>query len=98
MLMRWGWAVVMLGMFPGAGGAQDAVAPEDFEATVRKLEEAISAGASGEEESGAAQPEEEASPPATSDSTTPWTNLLRMEAATLTLLPRRGAGTDDSFV
>ncbi|GMT98455.1 hypothetical protein KH5H1_25740 [Corallococcus caeni] len=39
-----------------------------------------------------------ASPPATADSTLPWTNLLRMDAATLTLLPRRGEGADEGFV
>ncbi|RKH13531.1 hypothetical protein D7V97_05400 [Corallococcus sp. CA053C] len=98
MLMRWSWAVVMLGLVPGAGGAQEAAAPEDFDATIRRLEEAISAEPSGEEEAGAARPEEEASAPATSESTPPWTSLLRMDAATLTLLPRRGAGTDEGFV
>ncbi|RKH30614.1 hypothetical protein D7X12_38960, partial [Corallococcus sicarius] len=96
MLMR--WAVVLLLMSPWAGVAQEAVAPEDFDATLRKLEEALSADASGEEVEGAAHPEEEASPPVTSDSTPPWTSLLRMEAAPLTLLPRRGTGTDEGFV
>ena len=78
MLMRWSWAVVMLGLIPRAGVAREAVAPEGFDATLRRLEEA--------------------SAPATSESTPPWTNLLRMEAATLTLLPRKGEGTDEGFV
>ncbi|NNC21536.1 hypothetical protein HJC22_38100, partial [Corallococcus exiguus] len=96
--MHWSWAVVLLLLVPGAGGAQEAVTPEDFDATVRTLEEAISDKSSGEEEEGEAPSEEEASSPATSDSTPPWTNLLRMDAATLTLLPRMGAGTEEGFV
>ncbi|NNC00541.1 hypothetical protein HI113_42510, partial [Corallococcus exiguus] len=96
--MHWSWAVVLLLLLPGAGGAQEAVTPEDFDATVRRLEEAISDKSSGEEGEGAAQPEAEASPPSTSDSEPPWTNLLRMDAATLTLLPRRGEGTEEGFV
>lgn len=92
MFMRWNWAVVLLLVLPGVGGAQKAVAPEDSDATVHRAEEAIS----GEE--GEAQPEEDASAPATSDSTPPMTNLLRMDAAALTLLPRRGEGTDEGFV
>ncbi|WP_375745641.1 hypothetical protein NR800_13070 [Corallococcus interemptor] len=97
MFMRWSWVIVLL-LLPGAGGAQEVAVPEDHDATVRRLEEAISAEFFGEEEEGAAPPEEEASPSATSDSMAPWTNLLRMDAATLTLLPRRGAGTAEGFV
>ncbi|RKI13306.1 hypothetical protein D7Y13_07655, partial [Corallococcus praedator] len=96
--MHWSWAVVLLLLLPGAGGAQEAVAPEDFDATVRRLEEAISDAPSSEGEAGEAPSEEEASPPARFDSTPPWTNLLRMDAATLTLLPRRGEGTEEGFV
>ncbi|WP_233585954.1 hypothetical protein [Corallococcus sp. CA054B] len=96
--MHWSWAVVLLLLLPGAGGAQEAITPEDFDATVRRLEEAISDKSSGEGEDGEAQPEEEASASATADSTPPWTNLLRMDAATLTLLPRRSEGTAEGFV
>ncbi|RKH04412.1 hypothetical protein D7X32_11330, partial [Corallococcus carmarthensis] len=96
--MHWSWAVVLLLLVPGAGGAQEAATPEDFDATVRRLEEAISDTPSGEEDAGEAPSEEEASPPARFDSTPPWTNLLRMDAATLTLLPRRGEGTEEGFV
>ncbi|NRD68402.1 hypothetical protein HRD49_42420, partial [Corallococcus exiguus] len=96
--MHWSWAVVLLLLVPGAGGAQEAATPEDFDATVRRLEEAISDKSSGEEEEGVAQPEEEASAHATSDSTPPMTNLLRIDAATLTLLPRRGEGTEEGFM
>ncbi|RKH97442.1 hypothetical protein [Corallococcus sp. AB038B] len=98
MFMRWSWTVVLLLLLPGAGGAQEVVAPEDFDSIVSRLEEAISAGSSGEEGEGEAQPGEETSSPATSDSAPAWTNLLRVDAATLTLLPGRGAGTDEGFV
>ncbi|NNB91343.1 hypothetical protein HI292_38080, partial [Corallococcus exiguus] len=96
--MHWSWAVVLLLLLPGAGGAQEATTPEDFDATVRRLEEAISDKASGEEEEDEAPSEEEASAPAAPDSPPPMTNLLRMDAATLTLLPGRGAGTEEGFV
>ncbi|NNB90019.1 hypothetical protein HI292_31230, partial [Corallococcus exiguus] len=96
--MRWSWAVVLLLLLPRAGGAQEAITPEGFDATVRRLEEAISDKSPGEEEEGEAQPEEEASASATAASTRPWTNLLRMDAATLTLLPRRSEGTAEGFV
>ncbi|GMU06612.1 hypothetical protein [Corallococcus caeni] len=96
MLMRWSWAVVVLGLAPEAAWAQEVVAPEDFDAAIRRLEEALATEPSGEDEE--AQPEAEASLPATSGSTPQWTNLLRMDAATLTLLPRRGAGNDEGFV
>jgi len=81
-----------------AGEAQESVTPEDFDAIVRELEEAISDKSSSEDEEGAAQPEEEAAEPEASNTTPPMTNLLRMDAATWTLLPRRGEGTDVGFV
>ncbi|WP_375743625.1 hypothetical protein NR800_37030 [Corallococcus interemptor] len=96
--MHWSWAVVLLLLLPGAGGAQEAITPEDFDATVRRLEEAISDKAAGEEEEDEAPSEDEASAPAAPDSAPPMTNLLRMDAATLTLLPRRGAGAEEGFV
>ncbi|QAT83378.1 hypothetical protein EJ065_1780 [Corallococcus coralloides] len=96
--MHWSWAVVLLLLLPGAGRAQEAITPEDFDATLRRLEEAISHRSSGEEEEDAAPSEEEAFSPATSESTPAWANLLRMDAATLTLLPRRGEGTAEGFV
>ncbi|AEI63081.1 hypothetical protein LILAB_05800 [Corallococcus macrosporus] len=89
----------MLLLLPGEAGAREAVAPEDFDATVRGAEEVISAEPPGEEEAWAAQPKvEEASAPAASEPPLPMTNLLRMDAATWTLLPRRGAGTEEGFV
>ncbi|RKG56875.1 hypothetical protein D7X30_22350 [Corallococcus sp. AB011P] len=96
--MHWSWAVVLLLLSPGAGWAQEAVAPEDFDAIARRLEEAISDKSSGEEDEDEAPSKEDASSPATSDSVPPWTNLLRMDAATLTLLPRRGEGAEEGFV
>ncbi len=92
MFIRWSWAAVLLLLSPGEGWAQENVDPEDFDATIRRLEETIATESLGEDEERESQPEEEASSPVTSDSTPPWTNLLRMEAATLTLLPRRGGG------
>ncbi|RUO88951.1 hypothetical protein D7Y11_32715, partial [Corallococcus sp. AB018] len=97
--MHGSWAVVsLLLLLPGAGGAHEANTPEDFDATVRRLEEALSDNSSDEDEEGEAQPEEEASAPAAPDSAPPMTNLLRMDAATWTLLPRRGAGTEEGFL
>jgi hypothetical protein len=37
--MHGSWAVVFLLLLPGAGGAQEANTSEDFDATVRRLEE-----------------------------------------------------------
>ncbi|WIG94589.1 hypothetical protein [Myxococcus sp. SDU36] len=42
--------------------------------------------------------EEEPASPATHGSRSQWANLLRMEATSLTLLPRRGVGRDEGFV
>ncbi|RKH50545.1 hypothetical protein D7Y23_12845, partial [Corallococcus sp. AB050B] len=67
--MHWSWAVVLLLLSPGAGGAQEAVAPE-----------------------------EEPASPATAGEDARWAHWLRMEATSLTLLPRRGVGGDEGFV
>ncbi|NTX41027.1 hypothetical protein HUA78_42020 [Myxococcus sp. CA033] len=100
MFVRRRWAVVLLLLFPGVGRSEETVGPRDSEevdaAVVREQERDVLLESSAED--GEAQPEEEASPPARSDSTPPWTNLLRMEATTLTLLPRSGAGGDEGFV
>lgn len=95
--MHWSWAVVLLLLLPGAGGAQEAVAPEDFDASVRRLEEALQAEAAGGE-AGAAPSEEEPASPATAGEDARWAHWLRMEATSLTLLPRRGVGEDEGFV
>ncbi|NRD54758.1 hypothetical protein HQQ75_16715, partial [Corallococcus exiguus] len=95
--MHWSWAVVLLLLLPGAGGAQESVAPEAFDAAVRRLEEALQAEAAGGE-AGAAPSEEEPASPATAGEDARWAHWLRMEATSLTLLPRRGAGEDEGFV
>ncbi|GEN05924.1 hypothetical protein SAMN05443572_102958 [Myxococcus fulvus] len=41
---------------------------------------------------------EAASPPVESDATSSWTNVLRLETTTWTLLPRSGAGEAEGFV
>ncbi|AFE07589.1 hypothetical protein COCOR_07545 [Corallococcus coralloides DSM 2259] len=94
MFMRWSWVALLL-LVPRAGGAQEAVTPEDFDSTVHRLEEAISDKSTSEDEAGGTPSEEEA---ATSGSAPAWTNLLRMDAATLTLLPRQGEGPEEGFV
>ncbi|MCP3167115.1 hypothetical protein [Myxococcus qinghaiensis] len=99
MFSRRSWAVVLPLLFPGAGWAEERVAPrrwEEVEAAIRELEEAVTPESASEGE--AAQPEEEASPPATSESTSPWPNVLSMEAMAWTLLPRRGAGGGEGFM
>ncbi|MBU8898061.1 hypothetical protein KRR26_20805 [Corallococcus sp. M34] len=95
---HWSWAVVLLLWVPSAVGAQDPVTPEDFDATVRRLEDALSDDSPGEEDEGEAPPEEASSEAVTSDSTPPMTSLLRVDTTTWTLLPRRGQGTEEGFV
>jgi len=99
MFARRSWAVVLPLLFPGTGWAEERVAPrrwEEVEAAIRELEEAMTPESASEDAE--AQPEEEASPPATSESTSPWPNVLRLEAMTWTLLPRKGAGSDQGFL
>lgn len=96
---HWSWAIVLLLWGPSAVAEQEAATPEDFDATVRRLEEALSDKPSGEDdEREAPPPGETTSGPATSDSAPPMTNLLRMEATSLTLLPRNGVGRDEGFI
>ncbi|MCP3105336.1 hypothetical protein LZ198_41370 [Myxococcus sp. K15C18031901] len=98
MFIHWDWAVVLLLLLPGKGWAQQASSWEEFEETVRRLEESISDTPAGEAPEAEARPEEDALVPTTSETAPPWTNVLRMEASTLTLLPRRGAGSEEGFV
>ncbi|TQF10307.1 hypothetical protein FJV41_40075 [Myxococcus llanfairpwllgwyngyllgogerychwyrndrobwllllantysiliogogogochensis] len=99
MFARRSWAVVLPLLLPGVGWAEEEVAPghwEQREAAIRELEQALTPeSSSGGAE---AQPEEESMPPPAPDSISRWTNALRMEATTWTLLPRRGAGRDEGFV
>ncbi|MCK8498956.1 hypothetical protein [Myxococcus fulvus] len=90
-------AVVLWLLLPRVGWGQEAVTPEDFDATVRRLEEALRAEASGEE-AGAAQTDEEPVSPAPPSNDTRWAHWLRLEATSLTLLPRSGVGRDEGFV
>ncbi|RKG87823.1 hypothetical protein D7V97_42935, partial [Corallococcus sp. CA053C] len=94
--MHWSWAVVLL-LVPGAGGAQETGIPEDFGAAVRRLEEALQAEVSGGE-AGEAPSEEEPASPAIQGEDTRWAHWLRLEATSLTLLPRKGMGGDEGFV
>ncbi|MFP2900345.1 hypothetical protein ACLEQD_28875, partial [Corallococcus sp. 4LFB] len=89
--MHWSWAVVLLLLLPGVGRAQEAITPEDFDATVRRLEEALQAEAAGDE-AGAALSVEEPASPATAEEETRWAHWLRLEATSLTLLPSKGMG------
>ncbi|MFP2903384.1 hypothetical protein ACLEQD_45040, partial [Corallococcus sp. 4LFB] len=89
--MHWNWAVVLLLLLPGAGGAQEAITPEDFDATVRRLEEALQAEAAGGE-AGAAPSEEEPASLATAGEDARWGHWVRLEATSLTLLPSKGMG------
>ncbi|WP_255316108.1 hypothetical protein, partial [Myxococcus fulvus] len=82
------WAVVFLLLLRRVGWGQAAVTTEDFDATVRRLEEALRAEASGEEPVSPAPPSND----------TRWAHWLRLEATSLTLLPRSGVGHDEGFV
>ncbi|RKH87839.1 hypothetical protein D7Y13_41845, partial [Corallococcus praedator] len=55
-------------------------------------------GAEDFTEEGDTEPKEVFSSPAPSSPGTPWASLFRMEATTLTLLPRHGARSDEGFM
>jgi len=67
-----------------------------MEAAIRELEQAMTPESASKDAE--ARPEEESSPDTVPESTSPWTNVLRMEATTWMLLPRKGAGSDQGFV
>ena len=96
MCVRRSWAVAVLLLLPGVGWTEDRTESQvvPAEAPLLIVQDEDMPSAADEE----AQPEEEAPPPSTTDSNSRWAWLLRLEATTLTLLPKAGTGMDEGFM
>ncbi|MFY2562216.1 hypothetical protein ACN469_31775 [Corallococcus terminator] len=99
MFVRRSWAVVLLLLLPSVAWTEASttphVVPEGDALAIERDEEVPL-----EPVSEARELEPEAAPPSTdtTEAGSRWTRLLRMEATSLTLLPRRGAREDEGLV
>ncbi|NVJ23282.1 hypothetical protein HUW62_18835, partial [Myxococcus sp. AM011] len=97
--MRRSWTVVLLLLLPRVAWAEEIGAPRAVpEGDAPSIERAEEAPLEPASEDGELAPKEDPSAADITEVGSRWTRLLRMEATSLTLLPRRGAREDEGFV